>query len=117
VDDLIRQTVIQSLMCQNTVSYVDIARQLLENPKFKTVQSEALITSFEFISYFADELAKLLPLAEDGLLTFTSQGFELTPLGRIFSRNVAMIFDAHLVKPSVENVPDVPATPQFSRTL
>lgn len=117
VDDLIRQAVIQSLMCQNTVSYSDIARQLLENPKFKTVQSEALITSFEFISYFADELKALAPLAEDGLLVFTSTGFELTPLGRIFSRNVAMVFDAHLVKPSAEQSPDVPAAPQFSRTL
>ena len=117
VDDLIRQTVIQSLMCQNTVSYGGIAKELRENAKFKSIQSEALIASFDFTAYFADELKALTPLAEDGLLVFTPIGFELTPLGRIFSRNVAMVFDAHLVKPSAENAPDVPASPQFSRTL
>jgi coproporphyrinogen III oxidase-like Fe-S oxidoreductase len=104
-------------MCQNTVSYGGIAKELRENAKFQSLQSEALIASFDFTAYFADELKALAPLAEDGLLVFTPIGFELTPLGRIFSRNVAMVFDAHLVKPSAEQSPDVPASPQFSRTL
>lgn len=117
VDDLIRQTVIQSLMCQNTVSYAGIAQALQENAKFRLLQRDETLASFDFTRYFADELKALAPLAEDGLLVFTSEGFELTPLGRIFSRNVAMVFDAHLVKPSAEQSPDVPASPQFSRTL
>lgn len=38
----------------------------------------------------------LEPLAKDGLLAFRSGGFDVTPLGRLFLRNIAAAFDAHL---------------------
>jgi len=46
----------------------------------------------------ADEREALLPMARDGLLTLDGAALTLTPLGRLFARNVAMVFDAHLAR-------------------
>ena len=113
VDDLIRQTVIQSLMCQNRVVYADIAVQLQESAKFRPHQANSILQEFAFETYFAAALLTLQPLVEDGLVVLTADGFELTPLGRVFSRNVAMVFDAHLAKPTEA----ASGQQQFSRTL
>jgi oxygen-independent coproporphyrinogen-3 oxidase len=45
---------------------------------------------------FAREREALAPLARDGLLTLDGSALALTPLGRLFARNVAMLFDAYL---------------------
>lgn len=45
---------------------------------------------------FADAVAKLPPLVEDGLVTLDDDGLRITEKGRYFVRNVAMAFDAHL---------------------
>lgn len=42
--------------------------------------------------------AALEPLAEDGLLHFRPGGFDVTLLGRLFLRNIAMVFDPYLAK-------------------
>jgi len=50
-----------------------------------------------FAAAYADELAALAPMQDDGLVTLASDGgIEVTPLGRLFVRNVAMEFDAYL---------------------
>lgn len=49
-----------------------------------------------FESHFAAAIAALEPLAADGLLRFGPRSFELTPVGRLLTRNVAMCFDAYL---------------------
>ena len=51
-------------------------------------------------SAFPDERARLGPLVRDGLLSLDGTRLLLTPLGRVFVRNVAMVFDAYLSRPS-----------------
>ena len=79
-EDRLRREVIQSIMCQSRLDYAAVeARHGL---------------SFE--THFAAAIAALQPLAADGLLRFGARGFELTPVGRLLTRNVAMCFDAYL---------------------
>jgi oxygen-independent coproporphyrinogen-3 oxidase len=49
-----------------------------------------------FARDFAPEIASLAPLEADGLLRRTAGGIEITPLGRIFIRNIAMAFDRYV---------------------
>ena len=58
--------------------------------------------------YFAPELERLRPFEDDGLVARTGSQLELTSLGRLFVRNVAMVFDAYLSRA---------ARPRFSRTV
>jgi oxygen-independent coproporphyrinogen-3 oxidase len=51
-----------------------------------------------FAESFAHELAELRALEGDGLLSMSRESIELTPLGRLFVRNVAVVFDAHRKK-------------------
>lgn len=50
----------------------------------------------DFDRHFAAELAALEPLADDGLVTLRPRSLEVTPLGRLLVRNVAMVFDEYL---------------------
>jgi oxygen-independent coproporphyrinogen-3 oxidase len=88
-DDRIRGEVILSLMCRFAVNLDAIAPR----------------------EYFAESLRKLQPLADDGLVEVREGHVRATPLGRMFIRNVAMCFDAHLAK--TEHQP----APVFSRTV
>jgi len=45
---------------------------------------------------FARELAALRPMEADGLLSLSGRELTVSPLGRFFVRNIAMVFDAHL---------------------
>ena len=70
-DDRLRREVIQALMCNFAVK-VDARR-------------------------FAPELARLGEHARDGLVELDGGGqITVTPLGRLFVRNLAMVFDAYL---------------------
>jgi len=53
----------------------------------------------------------LKPLQADGLLVLRERGFELTPIGRLLMRNVAMCFDAYLAAHQASD------TPRFSRAV
>ena len=88
-DDRIRGEVILSLMCRFDVDLDRVAPR----------------------PYFADALTKLQPLVDDGLVEIREGRITATPLGRMFIRNVAMCFDAHL--PNAERRP----APTFSRTV
>ncbi|HYO72741.1 MAG TPA: oxygen-independent coproporphyrinogen III oxidase, partial [Archangium sp.] len=57
---------------------------------------------------FALELERLRPLEDDGLVRREGSQLEVTPLGRLFVRNVAMVFDAYLRRAE---------RPRFSRTV
>ena len=50
----------------------------------------------DFHEHFADELADLGEMADDGLLELTREGLSVTPPGRLLIRNIAMVFDAYL---------------------
>ena len=65
----------------------------------------------DFDDYFAGELAQLEAPREDGLVLMDSKEVRATWLGRIFIRNLAMIFDPYLEKQHLN------AKPLFSKTL
>jgi len=46
--------------------------------------------------YFAGEFSRLEPLAEDGLLSWDGNEIRVSETGRIFIRNICMVFDRHL---------------------
>ncbi len=64
----------------------------------------------DFDDHFADALAALAPLAADGLVELGGRSIEVTPLGRLLVRNVAMAFDAYLGQPAGAAV-------RYSRTV
>jgi oxygen-independent coproporphyrinogen-3 oxidase len=50
----------------------------------------------DFASRFADELADLAPLEEDGLVEVDEASIRVTPTGRLLLRAIAMVFDGYL---------------------
>ena len=79
-DDLLRRTLIMSLMCQGRV-------------EFDAIESAYRITMRE---YFGGELERLADLQRLGLATVEPRAIQVTPLGWYFVRAVAMIFDRAL---------------------
>nr|UXE45756.1 hypothetical protein Hi04_10k_c5216_00003 [uncultured bacterium] len=65
----------------------------------------------DFDSHFAEELLRLEHPREDGLLSIDQDEIRTTWLGRIFIRNLAMLFDPYLEKQHLD------AKPLFSKTL
>ena len=72
--------VIEQLMCNLRLAYKDL------NSRFGIV----------FQDYFAQETGDLEKLCEDGLLDRSVDSLEITSLGQVFIRNIAMVFDAYL---------------------
>lgn len=79
-DDKVRRETIMRVMCDFSVDYEAISQKL----------------GIDFTKYFTDEIASLKPFAADGLVEFSSKGFEVTNSGRLFIRNIAMCFDKTL---------------------
>ena len=79
-DDVVRRAVIMALMCQGVVS-------------FESIELAHLI---EFRKYFAAEMEALQKLAEQGLVTLSDTGIQVTSMGWFFVRAVAMVFDRYL---------------------
>lgn len=97
-DDLVRGAIIQELTCNGRVRPDLLAA-----------------AGADWRRAWASELERLAPMVEDGLLTVGDDGLFVTPLGRLFVRNVCMVFDAHLGKvPPTAKRPDAP---RYSRTV
>jgi oxygen-independent coproporphyrinogen III oxidase len=94
-EDLLRRTVISRLLCHTVVLKDEISREF----------------GVDFDEYFAEELRRLEPFREDGLILLEHGEIRATWLGRIFIRNLAMIFDPYLEKQQLA------AKPLFSKTL
>jgi oxygen-independent coproporphyrinogen-3 oxidase len=94
-DDRLRRAVISRLLCHTVVIKEEIAREF----------------GIDFNLYFADELVRLEAPREDGLVLLEADQIRTTWLGRIFIRNLAMIFDPYLEKQQLA------AKPLFSKTL
>jgi oxygen-independent coproporphyrinogen-3 oxidase len=95
-DDHVRRFVITNLMCNFRVDR-------------REVESRFAIA---FPTYFERELSELHEAAmPDGFVSIDDAAVTITPLGRLFVRNVAMVFDRHLRARSAS------ATPVFSRTV
>jgi oxygen-independent coproporphyrinogen-3 oxidase len=82
-DDRLRRHVITSLMCTFHLNLEEIGE------RFKIDHAET----------FAEELEALKGLEDDGLVHLRGETVEVTPLGRIFVRNIAMVFDQYLKTP------------------
>src|SRR6266852_6139646 len=94
-EDRLRRAVISRLLCHTIVIKDEISREF----------------GIDFDEYFAPELARLEEFCADGLAVVTPEEIRVTMLGRIFIRNVAMLFDAYLEKQQMES------KPLFSKTL
>ena len=93
MDDALRRTLIQMLMCHFELSV-------------KAVEQSFPIV---FADYFAPELERLRALAGDGLLTIGPDYLSVTVKGRLLIRNVCMVFDRYLA--------DRQAAPRYSKTI
>ena len=94
-DDVLRRTVINRLLCHAVIRKDELAADF----------------GVDFDSYFAAESAQLAPFVEDGLVAIGPSEIRATLLGRIFIRNVAMLFDPYLEKQRLAE------RPLFSKTL
>ena len=92
-DDRARRDVIGGLMCRDHID-----KRVIE-----------LKHEIEFDKYFAEELERLKPMVEDRLLTMSEQSLDVTFLGRLLVRNIAMVLDAYLRRPGRQRM--------FSRTI
>ncbi|MFO1319828.1 MAG: oxygen-independent coproporphyrinogen III oxidase [Burkholderiales bacterium] len=79
-DDLVRRTIIQSLMCHNAVS----------------IESLEIAHLIDFRTYFSAELQDLRPFIADGLVEFDEEWLTVTPKGRLLVRAICMVFDRYL---------------------
>ena len=94
-EDRLRRAVISRLLCHTVVVKDDISREF----------------GVDFDEYFAEELRRFEPFREDGLVLVENGEIRATWIGRIFIRNLAMVFDPYLEKQQLA------AKPLFSKTL
>ena len=94
-DDLLRRAVISRLLCHTVIPKQEIEQQF----------------SMSFDEYFAPELEQLRESRGEGLVILDPSQIRVTPLGRIFIRNVAMVFDRYLREQHMDQ------RPLFSKTL
>jgi oxygen-independent coproporphyrinogen-3 oxidase len=95
-DDLVRRHVITELMCNFHVDRETVKRRF----------------GVDFDEYFAPELAELGGAAgpvRDGFLAISDGALDVTPVGRLFVRNICMTFDRYLPSHAGQRV--------FSRTI
>lgn len=92
-DDLIRAHAIREWMCNFKLDFCELERRFGIVPQ----------------AYFAHEFAALAEF-EAGFVRLSPRGMVAGPLGRLFPRNVAMVFDRYRQQPA-------PAQPRFSRTV
>ena len=92
-DDEIRSWVIQQLMCNFTLDYTHFSQRY----------------DIEFAEYFNDELVVLADYAQEEFVVLSVTGITVLPIGQVFVRNIAMVFDAYLKTTQ--------AQVQFSRTV
>ena len=94
-DDKLRRAVINRLLCHTVIVKDEISREF----------------GIDFDEYFASELSQFSAPMGDGLVTMDAAKIRATWLGRIFIRNLAMLFDPYLEKQHMT------AKPLFSKTL
>ncbi len=92
-EDILRRAVISRLLCHCVLHKKEIEAEF----------------NLRFDEHFADELKRLRDLEADGLIRTAPEAISVTSLGRIFIRNVGMVFDKYLQKPKDK--------PVFSKTL
>jgi len=92
-EDKIRRKVIMQIMCRAAISY----------DHFKG------LTGLNFPEFFAGELERLKQMEADGLVLLLNNQLKITSRGRLFVRNIAMVFDEYLRQKNQK--------PAFSKTV
>jgi len=93
-EDKLRRLLINRILCHTVVVKSEVERDF----------------GIDFDEHFAPELVRLRELERDGLVRLIDGRIEVAPLGRVFIRNVAMVFDEYLKRSRG-------AQRTFSRTL
>ena len=81
-DDRVRADVIQALMCYDRLDFGQFNAE----------------HDIDFKQYFAAELDRLKPLANDRLVDLDDAGIDVTARGRLLLRSIAMVFDRHMAE-------------------
>lgn len=84
-DDVIRREVIMTIMCSMPLD-------------FEAFESRH---GLSFAENFSEEIERLQPYAEAGLVDIDASALRVTPKGRVFVRALAMVFDRYLARPTV----------------
>jgi len=82
-DDELRADLIQRLMCHGEIPVAALERRW----------------GIVFAEYFAESVARLVPLVADGLVSVRPERITATSRGRLLLRNIAMCFDRYLPVP------------------
>ncbi len=85
-EDKIRKKIIMQIMCKGEINY----SKFLEE------------TGVDIPEKYPSELNLLSEFESDGLLIQTPNGFHITEIGRLFLRNIAMVFDEYLKKSRIK---------------
>jgi oxygen-independent coproporphyrinogen-3 oxidase len=96
-EDVLRGHVIMEIMCTFGLDVAAVERRF----------------SVDFATHFAVELDDLRRLSDQGLLSMEPDRLRLTPLGTVFVRNVAMVFDEYTRARAAQRA----AGRRFSRTV
>ena len=91
-EDQLRRKVIETLMCHGEI----------------TIQDFEFLYELDFRQHFAEAWTQLEKFEEEGLVKLSPAKIEQTPLGMLFTRNLAMPFDRHL---------KAGGAPKFSNTV
>ncbi len=86
-DDILRRGIIMDIMCSLKVDYGNYG--------------------VDFKNTFASAFPKLEEMAKDGLVELNNSNFSVTDMGRLFLRNIAMLFDGRLAS----------GTQKYSKTI
>lgn len=78
-EDCLRRDVIKQLICNFKLDYSQIEKQY----------------SIDFKTHFAEDLALLEPLVQDGLIEIGNQGLTVSAKGRLLIRNICLCFDTY----------------------
>jgi len=79
-DDVLRRHVITKVMCDFELDFVSIENQF----------------SIEFENYFGNALNGMKEFIDDGLVSLSNRKLEVTQMGRLLIRNIAMNFDGYI---------------------
>jgi len=81
-EDRLRREVISAIMCQGQLKFSEIEQEF----------------GIDFSDHFALELDSLRPLQDDGLVEISEDDIEVTPVGLLLLRAIAMKFDEYLIE-------------------
>jgi oxygen-independent coproporphyrinogen-3 oxidase len=78
-EDTVRRYVITQIMCNLRVDFADVRQRF----------------DIDFAQHFASELEALQDPTDSGFVVLADNGITVTSLGRVFVRNIAMVFDEY----------------------